>query len=386
MKIGKKLSSVFLKYYNVKIKEVVIDHNKFLGSKHNNPKIYKGFSGKLFISPFNMTFDEIDRLMLIDFEGDEAYYSIELQIFRIDDNEYPLVILYRKDNLMDIYYTNSKILENREKLIKNLLTNVSFNQPDLIDFKFTVDDLGLDCSLILKDKFDRVIEFNIREHNTDKKLTSMLAPVGVESKNPLYFPIIYLNKFGMVIKNNTEISITIGGMKRIPSKMPVKMNGTHIYLTRYSLNPVICNWNYSDQDELCIFMIGNNSISLTQNNLTYTLFDNNGFIEIEKILGEDKKNNRIYFEFSPAIPNLLALKNNIQLNGKFSCCVNNKKGIFAGEYSISNKRNNISLNLKPTKGWQPFPGQLWLSSYKFTSEIIIQDDKSISFISSWKRT
>jgi hypothetical protein len=385
MKIGKKLSSLFLKFYNVKIKEVVIDHNKYLGNKQNDSKIYKGISGKLFISPFNMTFDEIYRLMLINFEGDDAYYSIELQIFQIDDNEYPLVILYRKDNLMDLYYTNPKVLENREKLIKDLLTNVSFNQPDYIDFKFAFDNFGLDCSLFLKDKFERVIEFNIREHNTDRKLTSMLAPVGTENKKPQYFPIIYLDKFGMVSKLDTEISINIDGVERTPTEMPVKMNGKHIYLTRYSLNPVICNWNNSNQDELSLIMANHDGTSLNQNNLTYTLFNNDGFIEIEKILGEDKKNNQVYFEFSPAIPNLLALRNNIRLNGKFSCCINNKKGIFAGEYSISTTENKTSLNILPTKGWQPFPGRLWLKTYKGNSEIIIQDDKIIGIMSSWKR-
>ncbi|MFW9951394.1 MAG: hypothetical protein ACFFKA_14855 [Candidatus Thorarchaeota archaeon] len=385
MRIGKRLSSLFLKFYNVKVKEVVINHNKYLGNKQNSPKIYKGTPSKFFVSPFNMVFDEIDRLLLIDFEGDELYYSLELQIFRIDDNEYPLVILYRKDNLMDIYYVYPKILENREELIKDLLTKGSFNQLDYIDFKFKVDNYGLDCSLSLKDKFERVIEINIREQCIDRELNSMLAPVAAESNKPQYFPIIYLNKFGNMIKHDNIISIKINSEEKHPTEMPVKMNGMHTYLTRYSLNPVICNWNNSYQGELPLIMTNDDSSTFIHNGITYSLFANNAFIEIEKISGEDNKNNKVSFEFSPAIPNLLALRNNIKQNGRFSCCVNNKKGIFAGKYLITTIGNNISLEILPTIGWQPFPGRIWLKTYKWKSEIIIQDDKTINIDSTWKR-
>ncbi|MFW9952669.1 MAG: hypothetical protein ACFFKA_21315, partial [Candidatus Thorarchaeota archaeon] len=171
MRIRKRLLSLFLRLYSVKVKEIVVDHNKYLGKKYNSTQIYKEISSNCFISPFNITFDEIDKLMMIDFKGDEAYYSIELQIIQVEDTEYPLVILYRKDGLMDLYYTNPRTIEKREDFIKDLLPNISFNQSDFIDYYFIVDTFGLSCYLYLTDKFNRTIEFKVEEHCPDKTLT-----------------------------------------------------------------------------------------------------------------------------------------------------------------------------------------------------------------------
>lgn len=385
MKIRERISSLFINADNVRFKEVIIDHEKYLGKKKNKPTIYWKNPSKFFISPFNMTFDEIDRLMSITFEGDELYYSIEIQVFKINDLEYPLVILYRKDKLMDIYFSNPHILENREEIIKDLISYVSFNQLDNINLKLTVERYGLDCSLDIVDKFGRAIEFNIREQCAKKELTSMLTPTSAENNLPLYFPIIYLDKFGMAEAQNTISSIKINGQKKQPVEMPFKVNGKQTYMTRYSLNPVICNWNNSYKGELPLSMIDNDNSSLIRNGITYTINSNHGFIEIEKILGIDKKGNIVFFEFSPAIPNLLALDNNLNLYGKFSCGINEKKGIFAGIYSITTNDKIISLEIVPIKGWQPFPGKLWIKTYKWISELTINADSKISIDSYWKR-
>ena len=62
MKIRERISSLFLNYKNVRLKEVLIDHDKYLGKQKNKPTIYLKNPSKFFISPFNMTFDEIDKL------------------------------------------------------------------------------------------------------------------------------------------------------------------------------------------------------------------------------------------------------------------------------------------------------------------------------------
>ncbi|MFX0009564.1 MAG: hypothetical protein ACFE9R_04560 [Candidatus Hermodarchaeota archaeon] len=385
MKIRERISSLFLNYKSIRLKEVLIDHDKYLGKQKNKPTIYLKNPSKFFISPFNMTFDEIFRLVSISFEGDELYYSIEIQVFKINDLEYPLVILYRKDKLMDIYFSNPHILESREETLKDLISYVSFNHLDNINFKIIVEEYGLDCSLNLIDKFGRAIEFNIREQCANKELTSMLTPTSAERKEPLYFPIIYLDKFGMVEARNTIMSIKINGEMKQPAEIPFKVNGKQTYMTQYSLNPVICNWNNSYQGELSLNMIDNDNSSLIRNGITYTIINNHGFIEIEKILGIDKKGNKVFFEFSPAIPNLLALENNLHLNGKFSCGINEKKGIFVGNYSIRTIENTISLEIVPIKGWQPFPGKLWIKTYKWISDLTIYADTKISINSYWKR-
>jgi hypothetical protein len=385
MSIIKRITSIFLKMYNIKVKEVVVDHHKYLGKRKNSLKIYGYPPENMFFSPFNMTFDPIDRLMLIDFEDDPIYYGIELQIFRIVDEEYPLVLLYRKDNLVDIYYTNEAIIDNRKKLIEDLLTNVSFSQLEKIDFKFQVDNMGLDVYLHLKDKLEKDIEFQIKENTPERDLTAILAPVGAGSKKPKYFPNIYLDKFGMVIKKGTEIFVKTHGILRKPVEIPVRMNGMHIYLAHFSLEPIISNWNNSYSGNLNPIFIKTSELNVKNENLIYEILDNKGFYEIEKISGEDGVGHTISFEFSPAIPNLIALNSNVNIKGKFSCCIDDRKGIFAGEFYITRVGDIISFSIQPTKGWQPFPGKLWLNTYEWNAEIDIFEKNNIKIQSNWYR-
>ncbi|MBA7513612.1 hypothetical protein ES705_05628 [subsurface metagenome] len=385
MGVIKKLSSAFLNRYNVKIKDVVVDHHKYLGKRNNSLKIYESSPKNMIFSPFNITTDHIDRLILINFEEDPIYYAIELQIFCIAGEKLPMVIMYRKDDLIDIYYTNEAIIEYRKKLIENLLTNVSFNQLEEIDFRFQTDDMGLDAYLFLKDKLEKNIEFKIKENTPGRELTAMLTPIGAASKKPQYFPIVYLNKFGMVIKKDTEIFINIHGVLRKPVEMPFRMNGMYIYLARYSLEPIISNWNNAYSGCLNSILIDPANIDVKNENLSYKILNNGGYYEIKKISGKDEFGHTISFEFSPAIPNLITLKSNVNIKGKFSCCIDDRKGIFAGEFYINRVGDIISFSIQPIKGWQPFPGKIWLKTYKWNADIDILEKNNIRIQSNWYR-
>ena len=119
--------------------------------------------------------------------------------------------------------------------------------------------------------------------------------------------------------------------------------------------------------------------------MIYEILDNKGYYEIEKISGEDGVGHTISFEFSPAIPNLIALNSNVNIKGKFSCCIDDRKGIFAGEFYITRVGDIISFSIQPTKGWQPFPGKLWLNTYEWNAEIDIFEKNNIKIQSNWYR-
>jgi len=385
MGVIKKLSSAFLKRKNITIKDIVVDHHKYLGKRNNSLKIYESSPKNMIFSPFNITIDHIDRLMLIYFEEDPIYYAIQLQIFRIAGEKLPMVIMYRKDDLMDIYYTNEAIIEYRKKLFEDMWTNVSFNQLEEIDFRFQTDDMGLDAYLFLKDKLEKDIELKIKENSPGRELTAMLTPIGPASKKPQYFPIVYLNEFGMVIKKDTEIFIKIHGFLRKPVEMPARMNGMYVYLAHYSLEPIIINWNNTYSGRLNSILIDPANIDVKKENLSYKILNNGGYYEIKKISGKDEVGHTISFEFSPAIPSLITLKSNVNIKGKFSCCIDDKKGIFAGEFYIDRVGDIISFNIQPIKGWQPFPGVLWLKTYKWNAEIDTLEKKNIRIQSNWYR-
>jgi len=370
---------------NVKIKGIFIDHHKYLGKSENSLKIYDLPPKNMILSPFNLTTDTMDRLLVVNFEEDPIYFRVELQIFHKLGKDYPLVILYRKDNMVDVYYTNKVVIKNRKKMLTDLFVNISFNQLETIICKFQFDEMGLDAYLFLEDKLESEIEFKIKENTPERKLDSILAPMGPVSKKPEYFPIVFLNKFGMVIKKNTEIFVKIHEVSRNTAEMPVQINGMSIYSAHYSLNPIICNWNRNFSGNIDTIMLKAPSLEISENNIDFNLKNNSDYYEIKSISGRDVEDYSISIEFSPAIPNLLSLRSNSKIKGRFSCIIDDKKGIFAGEYDLIRIGDTIEFNIVPNKGWQPFPGNLWLKTYRWTSLVQIHDIRDIKISSYWRR-
>jgi hypothetical protein len=379
------ISSFILKFSNVKLKFIPIDHHKYLGKRENSLKIYDGPPRNMILSPFNMTFDPMDRLLIVNFEEDPIYYSIELQVFHKIDKEYPLVIMYRKDDMIDIYFTNEIVIKDRKKMITDLHTDISFNQLGDIEYNFQFDEMGLNAYLFLKDKLEKEIEFKIREKAPERELTSILAPIGTVSKNPEHFPIVFLNKFGMVIKNNTEIFIKIHGFSRVPTEMPVRMSKMRFYSARFAFEPIICNWNNNFGGNINPIILNPPTLNISDKNITFSLVKNSDYYEIKKTSGNDDKDHTVSFEFSPAIPNLIALRSNSKIKGRFSCIIDEKKGIFAGEYYLTRTGDTIEFIIQPTKGWQLFPGKLWLKTYIWVANIEILEDFEFKVHSNWTR-
>ena len=370
---------------NAKIKDINIDHHKYLGKGKNSPKIYDLPSRNMILSPFNIVFDSINRLLIVNFEDDPIYYGTELQIFRILGKEYPLVIMYRKDDMIDIYYNSEIVIKNRKEMLRDSLRNSSFNQLDNIEYKFQFDELGLDAYLFLKDKLEKEIELKIKENVLGRELTSILAPIGAVSKKPAFFPIVFLNQFGMIIKENTEIFVKIHGFLRDATEMPFQINKMNFYQAHYSLEPIISNWNNNFSGSIDPIIINAPSLNISDKNLTFNIIKNSNYYEIKKISRKDEEDHTVSFEFSPAIPNLLSLRSNLKVNGRFSCLIDEKTGIFGGVYYLTRSRDTIEIIIQPTKGRQPFPGKLWLKTYKWISKMHIQDIGDIKINSYWQR-
>ncbi len=377
--------SLILKFHKFKLKDAVIDHHRYLGKSENSLNIYDKPPRNMILSPFNLIFEPMDRLLLINFEEDPLYYGIELQVLHKADEFYPLVIMYRKDDLIDLYYTNETVILDRKKMITDLLNNTSFNHLESIDYKFDIDEMGLNAYLFLKDKLENKVEFRIKENTLGRELTAILAPISAVSKNPQYFPIVYLNKFSMVIKKATDIFVKIDEDLKKPAELPVKIDNQNFYLARYSLDPINCNWNRSYTGNLNPILLHTDNNDIIKENLTYEILNNNGYFEIKKVIGVDERKHSISFEFSPAIPNLLSLKSGMEMKGKFSLIIGKKKGIFAGVYHINRKKEKITFIIQPTKGWQPFPGKLWLKTYKWVANIEVLEDFEFKIHSHWTR-
>lgn len=366
-------------------KDILSKHFKNRGKSENPLKIYDLPPRNMILLPFDLNFESIERKLVIDFDKDPIYFKIELQIFTILDRKYPVVIMYRKDNMMDIYYTNEIIVENRKVRFESSLANISFNQLEVIEYKFEFNEMGLDAYFFFKDKLEKDIEFRIKENTPGRELTSILAPIGVTKKKPQYFPIVFFDKFGWIIEENTQIFIKIHGFLRDPIEKGVQKNRMNVYQAYFTLNPIICNWNNNYSGNINPIIINPQILNISYRNISIELIENTDFYEIRNIYGNDVKGHTIQFEFSPAIPNLLSLRENLNIKGRFSCMINKQEMIIYGKYLINRVGDTIEFTIKPTKGLQSFPGKLWLIAYKWTSEIQIINLDDIRINSYWQR-
>jgi len=371
-----------LRTQDIKIKKAAINPKKFLGIARNSLKKYKDSPRFSIVSPFNFMFDQINSLFMIVFEDDSLYYQIELQIFKINNVEYPLVILYRKDGLKDLYYTDKKVLEDRENMVKDILPNASLNQPDSIDFNMEVDDNGFKCEIFLKDKFEREIEIKIDEMVPDRELYSFLVPSSTKELD--YFPLVYLRQFGMIHRDLSEILIKIDNKELLPVGAPFKLEGNVIYQSRFSLDPIMCNWNYNFEGYLEAIDVNMSDMSIFNNNLIYKLIKNNNYNEIKSISASDNSNHILLFEFSPPIPNFLSLKDKIKIKGKFSISIEGT-GIIAGEYQITTSGKKIVFKVDPSKAVHQISKILWFETYKWIAELEVINENTVKCISYWKR-
>ncbi len=383
MGIFKKITTLFMKLYNLKIKASIVNHEKFLGKRRNSLDIYSGSANSLCYTPFNISFIHIDRLMLVNFEEDILYNGIELQVLHHNNKDYPVVILFKIDESQDVYYINRETMTLHEEHTKKLLSNPTFNVIETINYNFQVDSKGLNASLSMTEKNGNRIEFKIREKFPNRELSSMLAPIGASTPNPQYFPYIFLDQFGLVIKQHTDIQVKINGLLKKISEFPVRVNGKQVYMVRFSQDPVLAYWNNLYIGKLDPINVIDNS-SVSSHDLDHEIINNDNYLEIKKISKRDNVGHELSIEFSPPIPQLVALKAGCKVTGRFSSGIDNKMGIVAGGYEITRNENLITLLIKPSKAWQPFPGKSWVSFYKWTAKLEINAGNEVNIESKWE--
>ena len=181
--------------YNIKVKETVVNHNKYLGKLQNSLQIYEKTADHKLVLPFNFSSDTIKRLLLVDFKGDPIYSCIELQVIPFENDEKEIVILYRHDNSKEYYYIDETWMNSRKQSIIDLINDVTFCRKEKIDMAFESDEHGLNASLELETNKGQHISFKVKENLKKPKLTAMLAPIGEESQNPQFFSLCLSQRF-----------------------------------------------------------------------------------------------------------------------------------------------------------------------------------------------
>jgi hypothetical protein len=355
----------------------VVDSLEYLGNQSNVPDIYGTAPSGVFYSPINIEVAEIDKLMLVDVEDDPEYVSIELQTFDDTRGQGAKVILYRHNGSADSYYSNLAFLM---KVSKNDTFNID---PDMT-YHFKVTASGLDASLKMQDRDGKLIEFQAKETQRKKWSKGFLAPIGASEAIPFeYFPFFHMKDMNFVLREGSEIKIKIAGEERKPKKLPLPVDWEFVYLSRYTAQPILGCWNKPHNGDLPPFK-PDNQMAYQDEQTHYELINNSGYYEIQGINALNTKH-QVNFEFSPPIPDLISLKTETKLTGRFCAGADGIEGIIAGEYNIIRQGNIIHMEIQPLEGWHPIPGTIWVKSWTWKSTITVTENSTISMNSAWTR-
>ena len=315
---------------------------------------------------FNLTAQPMQRLLLIDFKGDPHYRSIELQHF--DDASHGqglLVILYRQDRKVDVYYEPGVRVDQDSYAIEAGLG--AWQETTMEKTRFDVTPHGAQVEVAMNDAQGRHIEVLIREQEggRPRKPFPLLAPISAAIEKPQQFLLVFLFDFFLVRRRGTDIGVTIDGEARAPALMPVPIDGASVYMARYSSQPFITEWNKA-HDGPIVALEPPGPGEFQVRGTTYTLVKNGDPLEVASISAGDGIH-RVEIELSPPMPNVVSLKNAAAIDGRFSVTVSDagsaaihtspfgnddRHEVCSGLYWVAREGDQVYITLRITKGWQ----------------------------------
>lgn len=343
----------------------------------NNTAIYNGnpTQGYLPVLSFRTKANDaywLNGLALTQFTGDSAYNQIELQKIGFAGGEGMAVLIYHANrSLVDVYYQKEIPLIKSE--IEKMVNHAEVFPVDL-DASFDIIDRRFVMKLNLTDKYGRKITLNIAEEDPTDEPARFIAPIGSGIDNPQYFPLLYMDDMRFVSKKGSDYRLSIGGKTMKASNVPLN---SHL-LTRYTFSVINAEWLPKTDSIIGFSNIGSNE-------LTNHFADNDGYAElVQQQFNFHGRKLTVYY--CPAIPDLVALKDEQQLDGRFIVNSETMEGVMAGSYSIHKTGGKITLGVKPEEGWQPMPGKPWMTTYSWKAELIPETDGKYHYKSDWERT
>jgi hypothetical protein len=237
----------------------------------------------------------------------------------------------------------------------------------------------------MRDKDGKSIEFELKETSHTNWAQGFLAPVGgSEAITCDHFPFYHMKNMNFMPQKGAAPLVKIGGERRASATLPVPVNWQMVYLARYTDSPIIGQWNKPYNGELPALQ-PTQQLVCQSGQITYELVDNAGHFEIRKMTSRGDRH-AISFEFSPAIPDLPAMKDGAEVSGRFSAGADEVRGIVAGKYNVVRHQQIIEMGIHPLEGWQPFPGAIWVKTWVWKGVFTIGSNSQVFLKSEWIRT
>lgn len=182
----------------------------------------------------------ITSLALLEFagDGDPVYEGLEPQIVDRGHERGMRIIAYRHDGRTDFYDDLALTPDPDESSAVTGKGRLHYSHTDLGGPEFEVDDHGrLQLEFALTDVEGREITGVVRESTEDRSVPlGLLAPVGLSSTDPEYFPLFVLHRFEFVRTGGSEIDVRIDGapVELAPFPAPVPVQGQLRNFAKYT--------------------------------------------------------------------------------------------------------------------------------------------------------
>lgn len=351
-------------------------------------------------NPFRINIDPMERLLLLNFEKDpdETYIGFEPQVF--DDGIHGrghIVIGWRIDGKVDVYCQPGLKLdpEGYDIVGKGLAEMV---ETQFTEAYYEVNDYGVQAHYEFNSIDNRQVVIKISEKNTRRrKPFGLLAPMGDAAEKPSAMPLVLLNDFYFIRKNNTEAKVSIGGKLHKLDELPVPMDGTRMFYARYSPEPLIATLNPAYDGELKPFSIEHQQRLAGSEELDIEL----DWVKDKPYIKSLTRKNTIHpltLNFIDAFPDIRSLENGDVFSGEFEIKGHPTTGKIGGSYEVE-KNGEIMIKMIPTQGWDPTPSKLslrfmysvakifknWPKTYEWTANIQEDGNGVYHMQSRWDR-
>jgi len=360
---------------SMKLLPYAINEEDYFRDEKIPSTVYEKNSNNFVYIPFNFSHDDYGRLILITIKDHPEIETVELIV---QDN--------KKGAVAVIYYHNGEV-ENylcpaylSEKEYVKLDKNWKISEEHDFEYVFKDTPFGIHFNLDIRIKNKYRVKIKIQENHQDIKRYDVLATIGAELNEVKRFPFIYMKESAILPVARTEVSFDIDGEIMEVSKIPIKVEGNTCYRIIYSLERIPFFLNEEQDSDLKPVEINSNTF---QDGLaSYTFSDNEGHHEIESI--EYKVSEHLAsLRFSPAFPDIGALKNGSTITGNFSLGIDEVEGVIGGKYTVTNTNGNISIDIQPEKCWGSIGKKNWAAHYSYHADVEPAADDKWKIQSKW---
>ncbi len=341
----------------------------------------------MFVFPFTLNEEPMRRLLVASFKDDPEYEGIEPQLFDGATGKGLKILMYRKDNKVDVYYEPGVSFDEKTFKIGDGLgyTAETLMSPS----RFDMSENGVDIDIAFKDKTGRNVKILIKENTQNIHPFPFLAPVGNNVKDPGKLFAVYMKEFDFVRREGTTVRVTIGERELTPANFPISRDGHKVYLMRYASSLVIGEINASVTRPCVLENISTGIVRTGNMSLHF-----NGDNEVQRCW-VDSKSDKIELNFMSGFPNLLTLQENKKVKGSWQYAVSGEV-LFGGKYSLLRNDSKVYVEFDVTKKWEPrnipfsfkvFTGivrsfRKWPVTYKWNATV---DLNEMSVDATWQR-